>query len=268
MYHAAGNTLSVEALQAVGRIGSTAQDFLCRRSNLWGDDSPYFDRCAAGLGMVETEARLGLVQLFHDDAGLRDQLRAALRALPDIGRALGRVAVGRGSPRDLGQLRDGLGEARLLRERLARLPDMPPLLQQLLPALDGHGELVDALSRALVPAPPTETANGGYIADGYDPALDELRRMAGDGRRAIAALEAKYRDQTGIGALKIRHNGVLGYHVEVPARAADEEKHGARVWLEVRVDWVVGAMRPVDGDKAKDARAALEAHRLRQGVQE
>ena len=173
------------------------------------------------MDLPAIEARLGLVQLFHDDAGLRDQLRAALRALPDIGRALGRVAVGRGSPRDLGQLRDGLGEARLLRERLARLPDMPPLLQQLLPALDGHGELVDALSRALVPAPPTETANGGYIADGYDPALDELRRMAGDGRRAIAALEAKYRDQTGIGALKIRHNGVLGYHVEVPARAAD-----------------------------------------------
>ncbi|MBU0659756.1 MAG: DNA mismatch repair protein MutS, partial [Alphaproteobacteria bacterium] len=74
---------------------------------------------------------------------------------------------------------------------------------------------------ALVPAPPTETASGGYIADGYDPALDELRRMAGDGRRAIAALEAKYRAQTGISALKIRHNGVLGYHVEVPARAAD-----------------------------------------------
>ena len=167
------------------------------------------------------EARLGLVQLFHDDPLLRDQLRAALRALPDIGRALGRIAVGRGSPRDLGQLRDGLNEARMLRERLGRLPDQPPLLLQLLPALDGHGALVDSLSRALVPSPPTETANGGYIADGYDPALDELRRMAGDGRRAIAALEAKYREQTGIGSLKIRHNGVLGYHVEVPARAAD-----------------------------------------------
>jgi DNA mismatch repair protein MutS len=167
------------------------------------------------------EARLGLVQLFHDDPLLRDQLRAALRALPDIGRALGRVAVGRGSPRDLGQLRDGLNEARMLRERLGRLPDQPPLLMQLLPALDGHGALVDSLSRALVPSPPTETANGGYIADGYDPALDELRRMAGDGRRAIAALEAKYREQTGIASLKIRHNGVLGYHVEVPARAAD-----------------------------------------------
>jgi DNA mismatch repair protein MutS len=75
--------------------------------------------------------------------------------------------------------------------------------------------------RALVPAPPTEASNGGYIAEGYDAALDELRRMAGDGRRAIAALEARYRDQTGIAALKIRHNGVLGYHVEVPARHAD-----------------------------------------------
>ncbi len=167
------------------------------------------------------EARLGLVQLLHDDPLLRDQLRAALRALPDIGRALGRIAVGRGSPRDLGQLRDGLNEARMLRERLGRLADQPLLLQQLLPALDGHGALVDGLSRALVPSPPTETANGGYIADGYDPALDELRRMAGDGRRAIAALEASYRERTGIAALKIRHNGVLGYHVEVPARSAD-----------------------------------------------
>ncbi len=74
---------------------------------------------------------------------------------------------------------------------------------------------------ALVPAPPTETASGGYIADGYDAALDELRRLAGDGRRAIAALEARYREQTGIAALKIRHNGVLGYHVEVAARHAD-----------------------------------------------
>ena len=179
------------------------------------------DVSAPLMDLSAIEARLGLVQMFHDDAGLRDQVRGALRALPDIGRALGRVAVGRGSPRDLGQLRDGLGEARMLRERLARLPDQPPLLQQLLPALDGHGQMVDALARALIPAPPTETANGGYIADGYDAALDELRRMAGDGRRAIAALEAKYREQTGIGALKIRHNGVLGYHVEVPARAAD-----------------------------------------------
>lgn len=179
------------------------------------------DLSAPLMDQALIEARLALVQLFHDNPMVRDQLRAALRALPDIGRALGRIAIGRGSPRDLGQLRDGLGEARMLRERLGRLPDQPALLEQLLPALDGHGGLVDSLSRALVPSPPTETSSGGYIADGYDPALDELRAMAGDGRRAIAALEAKYREQTGIATLKIRHNGVLGYHVEVPARSAD-----------------------------------------------
>jgi len=167
------------------------------------------------------EERLALVQWFHDEGPLREDVRARLRALPDIGRALGRLAIGRGSPRDLGQLRDGLDAARALREKLGRLPDRPALLDALLPALDGHGALVDTLVTALVPAPPTEASNGGYIAEGYDAALDELRRMAGDGRRAIAALEARYREQTGIAALKIRHNGVLGYHVEVPARHAD-----------------------------------------------
>jgi DNA mismatch repair protein MutS len=174
--------------------------------------------------LLDTQAidrRLDLVRFFHDDGNQRAHLRGALRSLPDIGRALGRVAMGRGSPRDLGQLRDGLNEARLLRERLGALRDLPDLLGALLPSLDGHGELVEQLVRALVPSPPTEASNGGYIADGYDAALDELRAMAGDGRRAIAALEARYREQTGITALKIRHNGVLGYHVEVPARAAD-----------------------------------------------
>jgi DNA mismatch repair protein MutS len=73
----------------------------------------------------------------------------------------------------------------------------------------------------VVPAPPTERAAGGYIAEGYDHALDALRQTSGQARRAIAALEADYRARTGIAALKIRHNGVLGYFIEVPARHAD-----------------------------------------------
>jgi DNA mismatch repair protein MutS len=72
-----------------------------------------------------------------------------------------------------------------------------------------------------VPTPPIDAAQGGYIAEGYDDALDALRSTGGEGRRAIAALEARYRQQTGIASLKIRHNGVLGYHVEVPAKNAD-----------------------------------------------
>ncbi|MBX3560747.1 MAG: DNA mismatch repair protein MutS [Sphingomonas sp.] len=174
------------------------------------------------LDRARIEARLELVAACERDAALRESLRRQLRALPDIGRALGRLVAGRGSPRDLGQLRDGLSEARRLHDHLARLPEPPALLAGLLPALTGHGELIDLLSRALVPSPPIDAAQGGYIAEGYDAALDALRATGGEGRRAIAALEARYRTQTGIATLKIRHNNVLGYHIEVPARNADK----------------------------------------------
>jgi len=167
------------------------------------------------------DARLDLVGLFNDDADLRVRLRMVLRALPDIGRALGRLAAGRGSPRDLGQLRDGLDQAYQLYGLLSVMAPRPALLDDLLPAFLGHGALVDELRRAIVPAPPIDTSQGGYIAEGYDAALDTLRATGGEGRRAIAALEALYRDKTGIAQLKIRHNGVLGYHIEVPAKVAD-----------------------------------------------
>jgi len=173
------------------------------------------------LDRARIEARLDLVDALERDGGTRDWLRRQLRALPDIGRALGRIVAGRGSPRDLGQLRDGLGEARRMHDHLAHAAEPTALLNELLPALTGHGALVDLLSRALVPAPPIDAAQGGYIAEGYDAALDALRATGGDGRRAIAALEARYRAETGIASLKIRHNNVLGYHIEVPAKAAD-----------------------------------------------
>ena len=91
----------------------------------------------------------------------------------------------------------------------------------LLPRLGGHDALVDKLARALVASPPIDASKGGYIAEGYDAELDALRDAASNGRRAIAALEARYRDATGVCSLKIRHNAVLGYHVEVSARHAD-----------------------------------------------
>src|SRR5213075_1499026 len=85
----------------------------------------------------------------------------------------------------------------------------------------GHRAIIESLSRALVESPPLDASKGGYIAAGYDAELDRLLYAASNGRRAIAALEARYRDATGIGSLKIRHNAVLGYHVEVSARQAD-----------------------------------------------
>ncbi len=165
--------------------------------------------------------RLDLVNWFHDTPLMREMVRGTLRQLPDIARAIGRIVAGRGSPRDLGQLRDGLNSARDLREKLSDIPTRPTLLDQLLPAFDGHGDMVDLLSRALVDTPPTETSQGGYIAEGYDAALDILRSTGRNGRNAIAQLEANYREKTGISSLKIKHNAVLGYFVEVPAKHGD-----------------------------------------------
>ena len=168
------------------------------------------------------DARLMLVAWLHEDAIRRERVRSALKAMPDFARALARLAATRGSPRDLALLRDGLSAAAALKREIEGESDRPQLLESLLPRLAGHDALIDRLSRALVASPPIDASKGGYIAEGYDATLDALRDAASNGRRAIAALEARYRDSTGISSLKIRHNAVLGYHVEVSARHADK----------------------------------------------
>ncbi|MDY7097294.1 MAG: DNA mismatch repair protein MutS [Pseudomonadota bacterium] len=193
------------------------------------------DRCSTGAGsrmlaedlaapLLDEAAitdRLATVQYFRDRPIERADLREALRSLPDLGRALGRIVAGRGSPRDLGQIRDGLAEAQRFHDALKGMADRPALIDSLIPQLSGHGRLTDWMARALVASPPTERGNGGFIADGYDASLDELRSVSGNARRAIAAMEARYREETGIASLKIKHNGVLGYFIEVPSRHGD-----------------------------------------------
>ena len=167
------------------------------------------------------EARLALVQWLHEEPIRRMRIRESMKAMPDIGRALGRLVAGRGSPRDLALLRDGLQAAAALKCELEAEPELPDLLVTLLPELGGHAALTDRLAIALVPNPPLEASKGGYIAEGYDAALDALRSASSDGRRAIASLESRYREATGVATLRIRHNAVLGYHIEVPAKHAD-----------------------------------------------
>jgi DNA mismatch repair protein MutS len=168
------------------------------------------------------DARLSLVDWLHEAAIRRERVRSALKAMPDFARALARLSAGRGSPRDLALMRDGLSAAAALKAELETEADPPRLLGALLPRLGGHGALVEKLTRALVDSPPIDASKGGYVAEGYDPELDALRQAASNGRRAIAALESRYRDSTGVGSLRIRHNNVLGYHVEVSARHADK----------------------------------------------
>jgi len=167
------------------------------------------------------EGRLALVQWLHEGPIRRARVREHLKAMPDVGRALGRLVAGRGSPRDLALLRDGLIASAGLKAELEGEADRPDLLAMLLPDLGGHAALTDRLGIALVESPPLDASKGGYIAEGYDAALDALRSASSDGRRAIAALEARYRDATGVATLRIRHNAVLGYHIEVSAKHAD-----------------------------------------------
>jgi len=214
------DSLEINSASKGGRAGSLLAE-VDRTITGAGARQLASDLAAPLMDKAKIDARLSLVQWFHEAPLTRDAVRAALRQLPDIARALGRVVAGRGSPRDLGQIRDGLDAARVLRERLGGMADRPELLDHLLPVLDGHGHMVDLLVRALVTSPPTDTAQGGYIAEGYDAALDVLRVAGRDGRQAIAQLEARYRDATGVAALKIRHNAVLGYFVEVPAKHGD-----------------------------------------------
>ena len=179
------------------------------------------DLAAPLTDIAAVGARLAVVAWFADNALRRGRVRNALKAMPDFARALARLAAGRGSPRDLALVRDGLGAAAELRDELSAEAERPSLLDQLLPRLGGHAALVDRLRSALVESPPIDSSKGGYIAENYDAALDALREAASNGRRMIAALEARYRDATGISSLKIRHNSVLGYHVEVSAKHAD-----------------------------------------------
>jgi DNA mismatch repair protein MutS len=223
--HMAIDAASRDSLELTRSVGGTVAGSLlgeidrCQTAagrRLLAEDiaAPLTDRAAI-------ESRLALARWLHEDAIRRERVRQALKAMPDFARALARLAAGRGSPRDLALLRDGLAAAATLKRDLASEADQPPLLQALLPRLGGHESIIDPLARALVASPPIDASKGGYIAEGYDPALDGLRDAASNGRRVIAALEARYRDSTGIGSLKIRHNAVLGYHVEVSAKHSD-----------------------------------------------
>ncbi|HJU19653.1 MAG TPA: DNA mismatch repair protein MutS [Stellaceae bacterium] len=181
------------------------------------------DHLAAPLtGTADIARRLDAVQFFVERAGLREAVRQSLRRCPDLERALTRLCLGRGGPRDLAALAAALGETAALREMLAE-PGLVPLPAHLADAardLGEHGAFVGRLARALAADLPLFARDGGFIAAGYSQELDQLRELRDESRRLVASLQARYAAETGIGALRIRHNNVIGYFVEVAAREA------------------------------------------------
>jgi DNA mismatch repair protein MutS len=181
-------------------------------------------RLAAPLTEPEAiAARLDAVAAFVNDPALRHDIATQLSSVPDLARALARLVVGRGGPRDLAAIRDGLHSAARLARLLADASELPVELAAAAAALARpDATMAAALAAALADDPPALRRDGGFIRAGYDAALDEARALRDESRRVIAALQSRYADETGIRALKIRHNNVLGYFIEVSAQNGEK----------------------------------------------
>jgi DNA mismatch repair protein MutS len=174
------------------------------------------------------------VAFFAADSELRRKLREDLRHAPDIARALARLSVGRGGPRDLGNIRDGLKAARSLRDQLDKLRDpLKPLLGEiesarhdLVQGIAACSIASDKLEHLLVAEPPFFARDGGFIVAGSHAPLDDVRALRDESRRVIATLEARYRADSGVAQLRIKHNGILGYFIEVTPQHADKLQEG------------------------------------------
>jgi len=171
--------------------------------------------------LATIRARHDAVAFFVSDTLIRDEIETHLRRIPDLDRALSRLALDRGGPRDLAAIRDGLAGAGALHEALSHI-DLPEVLAEAKQGLTGHQTLSDLLDRALVAEPPVQLRDGGTIAQGYSGELDEVRRLRDEGRGVIAGMQAEYIEATGVTSLKIKHNNVLGYFIETTATHAQK----------------------------------------------
>ena len=171
------------------------------------------------LGLINQ--RLDAISFALQSPKIADALRSALRSVPDIDRALSRLSLDRGGPRDLIAIREGLTQAGQMAKTLANATP-PEQLAQAAEALKRHDALVALLGDALLDEPPILVRDGGFIAPGYDAELDEARKLRDQGRSVIAGMQADYATQTEIPTLKIKHNNVLGYFIETTATHAEK----------------------------------------------
>jgi DNA mismatch repair protein MutS len=168
--------------------------------------------------------RLDAVDFFVNEDALREDVRNHLRHTPDVARALQRLALDRGGARDLASLRDGLAAAGALAQTISgvkTLAGLPSELASAIARLEGFGALVSELKAALADALPHQLQDGGFIRAGYDAALDEFRALSAETRRVLRGLELRLKEETSTPSLKLRHNNVLGYFIEVTQAHAE-----------------------------------------------
>ncbi|MBN9315786.1 MAG: DNA mismatch repair protein MutS [Devosia sp.] len=220
--------------------------------------------CDAG----RINARLDAVSTFVADGLVTQRLRAELKAVPDLTRALTRLALGRGGPRDLKAVGTAVSGAIALADRLGTIAGPPAEIAAIIACLaDAPAALAAELADAVDDEPPLLARDGGFVRKGYDATLDGERALASETRAVVAALQQRLIDETDVRSLKIRHNGVLGYFVEVPAGHGSkllEAPHRAtfihRQTLANAMRFTTAELAELEGRiaKAHDAALALE----------
>lgn len=165
--------------------------------------------------------RLDCVESFTNNSNIRDEVRRILSAIPDMERALSRLTAGRGSPRDLASLKEGLQNSFDLSAIIAEIEVLCDYSHNLFPD-EKSFSFVELLDNALADDLPALIREGGFIKKGYSPDLDELRHLKENSRKLIAGLQNEYRNKSGVEQLKISYNNMLGFFIEVPAKRADK----------------------------------------------
>ena len=176
-------------------------------------------------GPQQIGRRLAMVRFFVTNTATRAGCRDDLGSMPDVLRACGRLSLGKGGPRDLAAVRDGLEKAASVSTRLRDAADLPSglasIARELAAAADGgFANVAGGLRRALAAVLPATAKEAGYVTDGYSARLDDARIEATRNQDAIDELQARYVTKTGIKGLRIKVNTLVGYHVEVPSALA------------------------------------------------
>lgn len=206
-------SLELQATQSGQKIGSLLDtiDYTVTAS---GARTLSFYLSAPLTNAEQINQRLDSVEFLIQQANVRAHIRQMLKVCPDMERALSRLNLGRGNPRDLGAIRDGLDQAQQLKQSLSPL-SLPLLLQKTLEKVGHFGGTVDKLARALGDSLPFQARDGNFIAPEYNSELDSFRYFRDHSKEHMAKLQEDYCNRTGITTLKIKHNNIIGYHIDV-----------------------------------------------------
>jgi DNA mismatch repair protein MutS len=225
----------IRALKHENRVDTVTLDAATRRNleldtTLSGDEDntllAILNRCATAMGSRLLRRWINrplrnletLQQRQEAIAALKynyrfETIHTSLKHIGDLERILGRVALRSARPRDLSRLLASLSVYPQLQRELSDIKSQ--LISELSKEVNVFPEMVELLDRAIVDNPPVVIRDGGVIADGYDPTLDELRNISSNAGQFLLDLEAREKERTGISTLKVGYNRVHGYYIEI-----------------------------------------------------